>query len=443
MNLNESGEYSNSTVIENHQESSVNLKTLNFGQLLGFNPKTKEYDNAEIPLSIPDYQRIYCWEEKNVYRLLEDIEKYVDKKTYHLGSIILHKTSNTENNIVYDIVDGQQRLVTLSLLLLQLKQDKIGLLNERFESQKAQNYISYNKWLIDNHLQKQTSKSFTLEKILNNLSFSVLVLHSDNLDLAYTFFSNENGKGKSLSDYDLLKSHHLRFIHISEQAKHVAQRWHKLTLSSNNADTSEKLGRTFEIYLFRLRKWMRKRNWDDYANRKVKIEFEAAPIISDIPPFGEQFNFYETIQGGTHFFAYAEHFIHHYIDFRELPVIKLLSTHLNWEKHWWYRDAIEALIFAYYLKFGRLYIERAADLIIQVVSDHRYKNSRAYLHSVLNYVGDSEIVLMIHQATSPTFFLAEMEEKLKTFPVMNSLTGTRERYKKAVDKIKEGLFHKE
>jgi hypothetical protein len=404
--------------------------------------KTETLDNliastGKYELTIPDYQRIYCWEEKQVFRLLEDIQHHADK-TYHMGSIILHKRI-TNNKTHYDIVDGQQRLVTLSLLLSELG-CKTPFLNEKFESELARNYIAYNKWLITNFIQRQKSFRNT-ESILNNLTFSVLILESANLDLAYTFFTTANGKGKPLSDFDLLKSHHLRYILIQKQAEHVAGRWDNLVLESDNNDNSKALGRTFDIYLFRLRKWMRKRSWDDNEKRKVKNEFEAAPIIPDIPPFGEQFHFYESIQGGAHFFSYAEHFIHRFKEFEQTKPYQLLNNHLQWEKHWWYRDCIEALLFAYYLKFGMLYLNDACLFISRYVSQHRFENSRAYLHSIHEYVSDSEIVMMIDQATSPTFFLGELEGMIKKLPFnQDELDGTRKRYNQYIKTINEELI---
>jgi hypothetical protein len=408
---------------------TVILKTETLSSLLASNEK--------YSLKIPDYQRIYCWEEKQVFRLLEDIQHHADK-TYHMGSIILHKRTIDQNE--YDIVDGQQRLVTLSLLLLELGLET-PFLNEKFESEQARSYIAYNKWLITNFIQRQKSFRNT-ESILNNFTFSVLILESDSLDLAYTFFTTANGKGKPLSDFDLLKSHHLRYILIQKQAEHVAGRWDNLVLESNNNDNSKPLGRTFDIYLFRLRKWMRKRGWDDYEKRKVKNEFEAAPIIPDIPPFGEQFHFYESIQGGAHFFAYAEHFIHRYKEFEQTMPFQLLNNHLQWEKHWWYRDCIEALLFAYYLKFGMLYLNDACLFISRYVSQHRFENSRAYLHSIHEYVSDSEIVMMIDQATSPTFFLGELEGIIKKLPfIQDDLDGTRKRYHQYIKTINEELIN--
>ncbi len=64
-------------------------------------------------LTIPDYQRGYCWRIRNVLDLLEDIHKWQNeeqKGEYHLGSVILKKSEDK-----FDIIDGQQRLTTLAI----------------------------------------------------------------------------------------------------------------------------------------------------------------------------------------------------------------------------------------------------------------------------------------------------------------------------------------
>ena len=75
-------------------------------------------------LSIPNYQRPYKWQEKNVLELLFDLKAAIDTSNkagyedfrYRLGTILLHKTGDR----TFDIVDWQQRLLTLSLLKLVL-----------------------------------------------------------------------------------------------------------------------------------------------------------------------------------------------------------------------------------------------------------------------------------------------------------------------------------
>lgn len=52
-------------------------------------------DVLRLPLSIPNYQRIYCWEERNVKCLLDDVFSHLENSEksnvpYCLGTIILH-----------------------------------------------------------------------------------------------------------------------------------------------------------------------------------------------------------------------------------------------------------------------------------------------------------------------------------------------------------------
>ena len=80
-------------------------------------------------LRIPPYQRPYSWEPATALQLLDDIrEAYrsraetVDqgeaesssKKSYVLGAVILHKDKDTGET---NVVDGQQRLLTLLMIL--------------------------------------------------------------------------------------------------------------------------------------------------------------------------------------------------------------------------------------------------------------------------------------------------------------------------------------
>jgi uncharacterized protein with ParB-like and HNH nuclease domain/predicted RNA-binding protein with TRAM domain len=72
--------------------------------------------------SVPDFQREYVWKRENVEQLLEDIyaEFYdengniiKDSSEYFIGSIVVYPDSNK----TYQIIDGQQRLITCYLIL--------------------------------------------------------------------------------------------------------------------------------------------------------------------------------------------------------------------------------------------------------------------------------------------------------------------------------------
>ena len=79
--------------------------------------------SSDFEYNIPPYQRPYAWKEEQTSELLDDLydfhnsesEKSEDEKEgYFLGSIVLIKK---EGNPRSEVVDGQQRLTTLTILL--------------------------------------------------------------------------------------------------------------------------------------------------------------------------------------------------------------------------------------------------------------------------------------------------------------------------------------
>lgn len=79
--------------------------------------KEREFSflKAKMNLEIPFFQRSYVWEESNWEELLDSLSDR--QKTHFLGSVILKKeTFLAGENPKYSIIDGQQRLTTLSIL---------------------------------------------------------------------------------------------------------------------------------------------------------------------------------------------------------------------------------------------------------------------------------------------------------------------------------------
>lgn len=371
----------------------------------------KKYDDiVRLHLTIPNYQRIYCWEENNVKCLLDDVFEHISTNNttpYRLGTLILHSHEGK-----YDIIDGQQRLVTLALLLAEVGV-KTCLLEERFSSKRSIEYVKYNKYIIHEYVQRHLNIRDKVEKLLNLLEFNVLVLQNTSIDLAYTFFSNQNSRGVALSDYDLLKAHHLRYIpsNFEQQSKHAAEVWNKMIedgRSETDSTTVPDYIWTLDTYIYRLRKWMRKKECDDSTdNYRIKREYEAAPVVEEIPSFGEKFYFNEPIQGGTHFFSYVEQHINKYRFFSKTEEYVVLHKAMQGGSDQWYRDIIESILFCYFLKFDAYYLSDALVVIMRILLQHRYISSRAIKSSIVLYAGTSELTLIIDQATSPTFFLAE------------------------------------
>lgn len=71
---------------------------------------------------IPAYQRRYSWHEKQLGELLDDIKLLSDTDTHLLGSIVCLATTHTAGVNALEVVDGQQRLTTISILLHCIKE---------------------------------------------------------------------------------------------------------------------------------------------------------------------------------------------------------------------------------------------------------------------------------------------------------------------------------
>lgn len=89
--------------------------TLSIEELLNGN------DNYVIPI----YQRNYAWGEGEIAQLIQDIIDYIpvngeEEKNYYLGTLIVFERLEG-NSIVFETIDGQQRLTTLSLLVSVIK----------------------------------------------------------------------------------------------------------------------------------------------------------------------------------------------------------------------------------------------------------------------------------------------------------------------------------
>lgn len=93
------------------------------------------HDILKMNLTLPSYQRPYRWNERSANTLFVDTyHAYKNHlEEYRLGTVILHK-ENTGISSQYNIVDGQQRLTTLSILLYLLKENDQALLQEKYSS---------------------------------------------------------------------------------------------------------------------------------------------------------------------------------------------------------------------------------------------------------------------------------------------------------------------
>ena len=74
------------------------------------------FANAAEQFLIPSYQRRYSWGSLQVKELIDDVMSSNIQEGHLLGMIILHRYLDN-NGFKIDVVDGQQRLTTISLIL--------------------------------------------------------------------------------------------------------------------------------------------------------------------------------------------------------------------------------------------------------------------------------------------------------------------------------------
>lgn len=94
--------------------TSSNIKPLKIGDI--FNRENEFY-------RIPIYQRNYAWKETEIRQLIQDIYDYAkqdEKQYYYIGTLVV--LLNKDNT--FEVIDGQQRLTTLSMLVAYLKNEE-------------------------------------------------------------------------------------------------------------------------------------------------------------------------------------------------------------------------------------------------------------------------------------------------------------------------------
>jgi len=223
------------------------------------------------------YQRDYKWQTKQVRELIEDLaEKFLedyrpdhprtavqDYGHYFLGSIILSRRDNHTF-----IIDGQQRLTTLTLLLIYLhcrqgsRSDRVKLedliFSEKYgqksfnidveeraaclmalfsgepfdppeDSESVRNIIGrYHD--IEQHFPEEIDEAalpFFADWLIENVYLVEITAYAD--DDAYTIFETMNDRGLSLSPLDMLKGYLLANIKEPRERNECARVWKERT----------------------------------------------------------------------------------------------------------------------------------------------------------------------------------------------------------------------
>lgn len=280
-------------------KTNLTLAITTIGDLLLNNKITTGKNNKPIEnvyLKIPDYQRPYKWTPKNAMQLFDDIAeaKAGNKDVYRVGTLILHREIKREN-VLYNIVDGQQRTITFALLLTALREDKIDFLDMELPGnihtiRNIPNNLTAFKRRLEapvNDYEKNRENEELKAFILNRCEMIVVI--TDDISEAFQFFDSQNARGKTLYPHDLLKAYHLREMSDIDEIRteKIVKEWEE--------NKQEQLASLFGDYLYRIKEWIA-------GNRALKLDESNINIFKgvtrkDRTPYAQ---FYKAA------FAYAE-----------------------------------------------------------------------------------------------------------------------------------------
>lgn len=265
-----------------------------------------------MKLDIPDYQRPYKWTIQNITDLLGDITnsiidagRYRTGFKYRIGTIIIH---NTDNGVA-DVVDGQQRIISLTLIKQCIEPGfTSSILEKDFVNKVTQtnihnNYNFIREWfsLKNDEAKEQFRKAFA--EILE-----VVVISVDKVEEAFQLFDSQNTRGKELDPHDLLKAYHLREMKkYPYEMEHAVTKWEA-------KDTSQ-IRDLFDLYLFPIWNWSRgiksrpftAKEIDTYKGIAEESSYSYARRASKAMPY---FQITEPFIAGNDFFEMVEHYIY-------------------------------------------------------------------------------------------------------------------------------------
>ena len=260
----------------------------NEANLLNFMQGTKQF-------IIPIYQRKYSWTKKQCTQLWNDIVKISnddDTNAHFVGSIVYIEKGVFQVSTVPQllVIDGQQRLTTMSLLLLALSKE----LKERkqkydINSRKVMNYYLVNNEedddlyhkLILNQIDHETLTSLIegrelpedySPRIYENFNYFVDQIRKSSIDIDQLFsglkkliivdvaldrdhdnpqliFESLNSTGLELSQADLIRNYVLMSLSAEEQKRLYKKYWRPMEKSFDNLNESILFDRFMRDYL--------------------------------------------------------------------------------------------------------------------------------------------------------------------------------------------------
>lgn len=158
---------------------------------------TKLFSESDTVFSIPVYQRDYNWQEKQCQRLFKDIlqtGKNEKVSSYFLGSIVyIHDGIYGVGEKEFHVIDGQQRMTTLTLLFLAIYFKLKGTILTKDADKIYNQYVvnPYSEKEIKLKLLPPEENLYILNKISNNKFNELEAFQDRNMLKNYLFFEKE------------------------------------------------------------------------------------------------------------------------------------------------------------------------------------------------------------------------------------------------------------
>lgn len=229
---------------------------------------TDYFNGSRTLFIIPLYQRKYAWQQKHCSRLFEDLKKIHRENIYShfFGSIVSTRANEYEDDLL--IIDGQQRITTLSLLILaginavengdmqagdedinKIKEDYLYAIRRKLprkiklcpieDDQKAYDALFTNNEneFINSGITSNYQLFYNLIKV-SDLTFEDLIaaiekltiidICLDSRDNPQLIFESLNSCGKDLEEADKVRNYLLMSLSKDEQERYYHQYWSKI-----------------------------------------------------------------------------------------------------------------------------------------------------------------------------------------------------------------------
>lgn len=415
-------------------------------------------------LTIPEYQRPYCWQDTQLHGLLRDIESHVARKTdgdielpYYLGSLILHQENGKLN-----IIDGQQRITTLALMGCLLDPGLPLVEGLVYEHPVSQQQIKHNlKWLRDRLDRVRNWIDF------NKLQFTLVITQSE--DDAYRFFETQNTGGVRLGGPDIIKAHHLRAVDKLHQPQ-FARQWEAMGSLDSTVSALLK-GRYWqgvkprELPPHNQQKRIRDcivaelaqdtGEGDDIAYGRIRRQIGLAGDVSQQAD-QQGYEVRQPLNAGINSIRYLAYFqgLHkRYWQQPDLPHLRSYQQFVEWLKSLegcgYLEKLYEACLLLYISQFGESKLELAARKLFRVVYSRRVSNQKSVReNSIPSFIKEQPVLDWIASSYTPEQCFAFLDGfKLTVDPKNLDKNTVKRRFVKRVCKqfglqVQEGQYEK-